>query len=177
MRDLLIAFIVFGSLPFILRRPFMGILMLAWLGYMNPHRLCYGFMYDMPVVQIVAITTLIGMLASQGAKRMVWSREVAVLLMFVAWMGLTTIQAPYFDLATVQYVKVIKIQILTFMTLLMLTSRERVHLFIWVIVLSIGFYGVKGGIFTVVHGGVYRVQGPAGQLHRWKQRNGVGVWS
>ncbi len=164
MRDLLVAFIVFGSLPFILRRPFLGILMLAWLGYMNPHRLCYTFMYDMPVVQIVAITTLIGMLVSQEAKRMVWSREIVALVILVVWMGLTTIQAPFFELATEQYVKVIKIQILTFMTLLMLTSRERVHLFIWAIVLSIGFYGIKGGIFTVVHGGVYRVQGPTGSF-------------
>jgi probable O-glycosylation ligase (exosortase A-associated) len=30
-----------------------------------------------------------------------------------------------------------------------------------VIALSIGFYGVKGGIFTITHGGIYRVQGPA----------------
>lgn len=162
MRDLLVASIVFGALPFILKRPFWGILMLAWLGYMNPHRLCYGFMLDMPVVQIVAITTLIGMLASHEVKRMVWSREIVVLLIFVGWMGVTTTQAVFFDLAMDQYVKVIKIQILTFMTLLMLTSRERVHLFVWVIVLSIGFYGVKGGIFTVLNGGVYRVQGPFG---------------
>lgn len=162
MRDLLVAFIVFGSLPFILKRPFWGILMLAWLGYMNPHRLCYSFMLDMPAVQIVAITTLIGMLASQEVKRMVWSREIVVLLIFIAWMGVTTTQAVFFDLAMDQYVKVIKIQILTFMTLLMLTSRERVHLFIWVIVLSLGFYGVKGGIFTVLNGGAYRVQGPFG---------------
>ncbi|HMN75647.1 MAG TPA: putative O-glycosylation ligase, exosortase A system-associated [Burkholderiaceae bacterium] len=162
MRDLLIAFIVFGSLPFILKRPFWGILMLAWLGYMNPHRLCYGFMLDMPVVQIVAITTLIAMLASHEVKRMVWSREIVVLLIFIAWMGVTTTQALFFDLAMDQYVKVIKIQILTFMTLLMLTSRERVHLFVWAIVLSIGFYGIKGGIFTVLNGGVYRVQGPVG---------------
>ena len=28
--------------------------------------------------------------------------------------------------------------------------------------LSLGFYGVKGGIFTIVNGGVYRVQGPLG---------------
>jgi putative inorganic carbon (hco3(-)) transporter len=162
MRDLFVAFIVFGSLPFILKRPFLGILMLAGLGYMNPHRLCYTFMFSMPVVQIVAITTLIGMLASKEAKRMVWSREIAVLLTFVAWMGLTTSQAFYFDLAIEQFEKVVKIQILTFMTLLMLTSRDRVHLFIWAIVVSLGFYGVKGGIFTIVNGGVYRVQGPLG---------------
>ena len=162
MRDLFVAFIVFGSLPFILKRPFLGILMLAGLGYMNPHRLCYSFMFSMPAVQIVAITTLVGMLASKEAKRMVWSREIVILLIFVAWMGLTTTQAFYFNLAIEQFEKVVKIQILTFMTLLMLTSRDRVHIFIWVIVLSLGFYGVKGGIFTIVNGGVYRVQGPLG---------------
>lgn len=162
MRDILVAIIVFGSLPFIVKRPFWGIVMLAGLGYMNPHRLCYTFMYSMPVVQIVAIATLIGMLASKEAKRMVWSREIVVLLIFVFWMGLTTTQAFYFNLAALQYEKVVKIQILTFMTLLMLTSRDRVHIFIWAIVVSLGFYGVKGGIFTIMKGGVHRVQGPPG---------------
>lgn len=162
MRDLLVAFIVFGSLPFILKRPFWGILMLAGLGYMNPHRLCYGFMFNMPVVQIVAITTLIGMLLTKEAKRIIWSREMVVLVIFIVWMGFTTFFAFYVDRALVQYEKVIKIQILTFMTLLMLTSRERVHLFILAIVVSLGFYGVKGGIFTIIHGGVHRVQGPPG---------------
>jgi putative inorganic carbon (hco3(-)) transporter len=162
MRDLLVALIVFGSLPFILKRPFWGIIMLAGLGYMNPHRLCYGFMLNMPVVQIVAIVTLIGMLASKEAKRMVWSREIVILVIFIMWMGLTTTQAFYFDLAWEQYIKVIKIQILTVMTLLMLTTRQRVHVFVWAIVLSLGFYGIKGGIFTIINGGVHRVQGPPG---------------
>jgi len=162
MRDLFVATIVFGLLPFILKRPFWGILLMAWLGYMNPHRLCYGFMLNMPVVQIVAITTLIGMLVSKHARRMVWSREIALLVIFVIWMGLTTTQAFFFDLAVGQYTKVVKIQILTFMTLLLLTSREKIHLFIWMIVLSLGFYGVKGGIFTISKGGVYHVQGPDG---------------
>ena len=59
MRDLLVGLVVFGSLPFILKRPFLGILLMAGLGYMNPHRLCYGFMLTVPVVQIAAIATLI----------------------------------------------------------------------------------------------------------------------
>lgn len=160
MRDLLVAIIVFGSLPFILRRPFWGIVLLAGLGYMNPHRLCYGFMVTMPVVQIVAIVTLVGMLASKQAKRMVWSTEIWVLLIFVLWMGITTTQALYSNLAFEQLEKVVKIQILTFMTLLMLTSRERVHILVWTIAASLAFYGIKGGIFTIVNGGVYRVQGP-----------------
>jgi putative inorganic carbon (hco3(-)) transporter len=162
MRDLVVATIVFGLLPFVLKRPFWGILLMAWLGYMNPHRLCYGFMLNMPVVQIVAIATLIGMLISKDAKRMVWSREIVVLVLFVAWMGITTILAFYPVPALEQYIKVIKIQILTIMALMMLTSRERIRLFVWVIVISLGFYGMKGGIFTILHGGAYRVSGPSG---------------
>lgn len=162
MRDLLVASIVFGSLPFFLKRPYWGILMLAWLGYMNPHRLCYGFMLSMPVVQIVAIATLAGMFMSKEAKRLVWSREMTVLVIFVVWMGITTTQAMYFNLALEQYTKVVKVQVLTFMTLLMLTSRQKVHLFVWVVVLALGFYGVKGGLFTLAKGGIFRVSGPNG---------------
>lgn len=161
MRDLLLAAVVFGLLPFVLKRPFWGILLMAWLGYMNPHRLAYGFMLNFPVVQVVVIFTLMGMLMSKEAKRMVWSRESILLVVFVAWMGVTTTFALYQDLAIAQYNKVIKIQFLTFMTILMLTTPERVKWFVWVIVLSLGFYGFKGGIFTIVNGGSYRVQGPA----------------
>ena len=46
MRDIALVIIVFGSLPFILARPYIGILMWSWLGYMSPHRLAYGFAYD-----------------------------------------------------------------------------------------------------------------------------------
>ena len=140
-------------MPFVLKRPFLGILMLAGLGYLNPHRLCYGFIYSFPVVQLMVVFTLVGMLMSKEAKRMIWSREIALLAIFVAWMGITTTQAFYGALAFDQYIKVIKIQILTVMTLLMLTTPQRVHFFIWVVVMSLSFYGVKGGIFTILNGG------------------------
>jgi putative inorganic carbon (hco3(-)) transporter len=164
MRDVILACVVFGALPFMIKRPFIGILMLAWLGYMNPHLLAWGFMHGKPLVQVVVLFTFIGMLVSKEPKRMIWSREIIVLLVFVAWMVVTTWQAFYPHFAIHQLEKVVKIQILTVMTLLMLTSRERVHLFVWVIVLSLGFYGVKGGIFTILNGGAYRVQGPSGSF-------------
>lgn len=160
MRDLLLAAVVFGALPFVLKRPFIGVLLLAWLGYMNPHKLAWGFMMTMPVVQIVTLATLGGLLISREVKRMIWSREVIILLIFVTWMGITTTQAFYYGFAIEQYSKIIKIQILTFVTLLLLTSRERVHLFVWVLVISLAFYGIKGGLFTIAKGGVHRIWGP-----------------
>jgi len=132
MRDIVLAIIVFGLLPYILSRPSWGVYLSAWLGYMNPHRLCYGFMLSFQVVMVAALTTLVGMILSKEKKRMIWSREVIVLLIMIAWMGVTTTQAFFFDLAWEQYTKVIKIQILTLMTLMLLTIREKVHIFVWI---------------------------------------------
>ncbi|MBZ8138306.1 putative O-glycosylation ligase, exosortase A system-associated [Rubrivivax gelatinosus] len=162
MRDIALALVVFSLLPFVLKRPYWGILMLAWLGYMNPHRLCYGFMLSFPVVYVVALTTMLGMLISKEAKHFVWSREIAVLVAFIIWMGISTTQALYPPFAWPQYEKVLKIQLITFMTLMLLTTQKKVHAFVAVMALSLAFYGVKGGIFTIAKGGEHRVWGPIG---------------
>ncbi len=43
-------------------------------------------------------------------------------------------------------------------------DREKIHALIWIIVLSIGFYGVKGGLFTLTSGGGEHVLGPPGSF-------------
>lgn len=161
MRDLLLAAVVFGLLPFVLKRPYWGVLLLAWLGYMNPHRLAYGFMLSFPVVMVAALATMLGLLMTREPKKIVWSRETITLALFIAWMGITTLMAEYPAAAAAQYEKVVKIHILTFITLMVLTTRERIHGFVWILVLSLGFYGLKGGVFTIAHGGAYRVNGPS----------------
>lgn len=55
MRDILVTALILGSLPFILRRPYIGILVWAWVSYMNPHRLTWVFAYDLPFAQIVGV--------------------------------------------------------------------------------------------------------------------------
>jgi probable O-glycosylation ligase (exosortase A-associated) len=53
-----------------------------------------------------------------------------------------------------------KIFLMIFVAVLVINTRERLMALVWVIALSIGFYGVKGGIFTLMTGGAYHVQGP-----------------
>ena len=102
------------------------------------------------------------MIFSKEQKRIPWTRELVVLLMFLAWMLLTTFFAVYPFLAWPHLEKMAKIFLMVFVTTMLMQSRERIHLLVWVMALSLAFYGVKGGIFTIVHGGVYHVQGPAG---------------
>jgi probable O-glycosylation ligase (exosortase A-associated) len=162
VRDIAVTLAVFGSLPFILWRPWLGVLVFAWLGFMNPHRMAWGFSTTMPFAMIVALTTLVGMLISREPKKIPWTRESVVLLCLILWMVFTTFFAIYPALAWVQLEKVVKIQLMIFVAMMLITTRERLHWFVVVIALSIGFYGVKGGIFTIIHGGVHRVMGPPG---------------
>lgn len=162
MRDLFVTGVIFSLLPFIFKRPWLGILLWSWLGYMNPHRLAWGFAYDFPFAMIVGVVTITAFMFSKEKKEMVWTRETIVLLIFVGWMLFTTFFAFYPDLAWFQWDKVWKIQLMIFLTALIITDRHKLHWLIWVIALSFGFYGVKGGIFTIVNGGIYRVQGPGG---------------
>jgi probable O-glycosylation ligase (exosortase A-associated) len=161
MRDIAVTLAVFGALPFILRKPWFGIIVWTWLGFMNPHRLAWGFSTTMPFAYIVALTTLAAMLFSREPKQIPWTRESRVLFAFVIWMIITTVFAVYPALAQEQLTKVLKIQLMIFVAMMLITDKERLNWLVLTIALSIGFYGFKGGIFTIVHGGVYRVQGPS----------------
>jgi len=144
-----------------LRKPHVGILAWSWLSYMNPHRFMWGFAYSFPFAQIVAITTLISILFSKEPKRIPMSGLTMLWILFLIWMSITTLFA-LSDYASIQYEKVMKIQLVTFLTIMLINSKEKLDALIWIIVLSIGFYGIKGGIFTIRTLGNFRVWGPPG---------------
>ena len=160
MRDIALALFIFGTLPFILMRPYIGLLVWSWIGYMNPHRLCYGFAVSFPWVQMVAIVTLAGFFFSKESKRIPSSTISVLLVMFLLWTGLTTFFAAVPDSAWKAWLEFAKVLVMVFVTLALVNNRERIHWLVWVIVVSLGFYGVKGGAFTVLSGGGNHVFGP-----------------
>jgi probable O-glycosylation ligase (exosortase A-associated) len=164
MRDIVLTAIFFGMLPYVFSRPYVGIYIWSWLGFMNPHRLTWGFAYEFPFAQIVAIVTLIAVLKSKEPKQIPWTRETVLLLVFIMWMLFTTFFAFNSVGAWDQWDKVWKIQLILFVMLMLIDTKQKLDWLIWVIVLSLGLYGVKGGIFTIVNGGVHRVQGPSGSF-------------
>ena len=103
MRDLIVTLAVFGTLPFILRYPWIGILAWSWLSYMNPHRMAWGFSTSMPFAFMVALATFVGILFSREKKEIVWSRETWLMLVFTGWMFLTTAFSWYPGLAWPQW--------------------------------------------------------------------------
>lgn len=160
MRDLVVTMLVATLAMYALVRPTIGVLGCTWLSYMNPHRLAWGFAFNFPFVQILGVATLIGMLFSRERKGMVWSPVTIVWLMWVAWLCLTTLFAQNTIEAVPEWERAIKIQAMALMTLLLIREREDIHKLVWVVALSIGFFGIKGGVFTILNGGNYLVWGP-----------------
>lgn len=160
MRDLFVALIVFGSVPFTFVRPYVGVLVWTWLSLMNPHRMTWGFAYTLRVALVVGATTLIAWLLSRERKVPPLSLPVVLLALLTIWVSICTLFAVNAEGAWTKWEQVIKILVMTFVAMCMLQDRQRIQLMVWVIAVSLGFYGFRGGIFTVLTGGNYRVWGP-----------------
>ncbi len=173
MRDMAITLVIFAILPFILWRPWLGVLAWSWLGYMNPHKLAWGFATTLPFALMIALATLLGLLASREPKRIPWTRETILLLVMTGWMFMTTcfalVQAPAWE----QWDKVWRIILMTYVTTILITDEYRIKVLMYVIALSLGFYGFKGGVFVLTGGSAYSVMGPPHSFIY--DRNSVGL--
>ncbi len=164
MRDIAVTLIVLAGCFYTLKRPYIGVLLWSWLSYMNPHRLTYGFAYEMPFAQITAIVLLGSMLISKETQKPPINGLTIIWVIFVLFMGLTTLFAFHIEEAKEFYIRIIKIQLIVFITMMLITDIKKLNQLIWVIVLSIGYFSVKGGLFTLLTGGSFIVWGPPSSM-------------
>ena len=162
MRDLLLLGILVSALPFAVMYTWVGVLLWNWISLMNPHKLAFGFAFDAPFAAAAAGATLLSLFIGRDKLRMPTDPPVIALFLFVVWMCITTALAIDPAGSVDQLSKVLKIQLMTGVAFAAIQSRKHIELFIWVAVMSIGFYGTKGGVFTLLSGGSQRVWGPPG---------------
>lgn len=165
MRDLLVLAVFLGLLPMVWKRAYVGALLWAWFSIMNPHRLAYGFAYDFPFAQVVAIVTLLSMLKNrQQLSSIPMIKVVGIWIAFCMWMVITTLAAIYPDDSQTMLIKVAKIMVMLFFTMAVVVEKQQIQQLIWVFAMSIGLLGIKSGLFTLTGGGVGRVWGPTGSF-------------
>lgn len=160
MRDVLLTITILGSLPICLFRPWIGVLMWSWLAYMNPHRLTWGFASSLPFSQLVAVVTIVGFVFSNNRKPFLWSRELLLIGMLWVWFGFTSAGAFYPDEAWLKFMDMSKILLMAVLVVPLFQDRDKIRILLLVIAGSLGFYGVKGGLFVLATGGQFMVLGP-----------------
>ena len=174
MRDIALTLVILGFIPVILKRPWIGVLVFTWVSIFNPHRFAYGFAYDFSFAMVVGVTTMIGMLFNWKQVRFPVNAITILIILLPIWMTVTTVFALEPSEANVKWETVMKVFVFVIVAASLLHSRKQLELMLWVIVLSIGFYGIKGGIFTLLVGGGERVYGPPGETFL-SDNNGISV--
>ena len=160
MRDIALTLVIVCLLPLIFRRPHIGIMMWVWLSVMNPHRLTYGFAYSFPWAALVAGITLYSLVISKQPKNLPMTPIVKVVIAFTMWMCVTTAAAFLPELSLVMLEKVAKILLMTLVTIMLVRTKEHLHMLLYTMCGALAFYGIKGGLFTIRSGGGERVWGP-----------------
>lgn len=160
MRDILVTAIFFSGLAMAIRRPYIAALLWVWIGLMNPHRLGWGFAYDLQFGLISAVALLFFILFNPD--KAIWPKGTPafLLILFVAWMGITTIGSIATDESIVKYIFVLKVTLMTLVVASVVRTREEILGLVILIAGSIAYFGIKGGIFTILTGGGSRVWGP-----------------
>lgn len=160
MRDVAVVLIFSGAALYALRNPYIAALLWTWFGLMNPHRLSWGFAQTLPFAMGAAAILMLSILINSKKVRWNFASPTLLLLSFVAWMGISTGFAFFVDESVSRYIFVLKILLMLLPIAAVIQTREQILGFVVVITGSISFFGIKGGLFTILSGGSHRVWGP-----------------
>lgn len=162
MRDLMLLLLLGGGCVWALRKPWIGVILWTVVSLMSPH-VAFGWSSrSWPVATAVGLCTLVGWAFTRERISPFQGPAAWSLLALTLWMCITL---PFsFDLANSLplWERSMKISLMLFVSLSLLDTRRKLDVFIWVLVVSVGYYGVKGGLFTLLTGGNYRTWGPGG---------------
>jgi len=161
MRDLLIALFLVAGLIATLRKPWVGAILWIIISVLNPHLLGF-WIATQPVAAIVTGTTIFAALIRRADFSIPWRAPLIWFALFTVWMCVTYLASGALNENYEMWNKVMKINFMLFVVYGLIVTRKQVDYVIWAIAASLCYYGVKGGIFTILTAGAHRVWGPDG---------------
>jgi putative inorganic carbon (HCO3(-)) transporter len=164
MRDIFLVLAVLVGLGFTIKRPFIGVLLWEWFSIMAPHQEAFGFSRTLPLNLLIAVVTLLSWFFSSEPKRIAPHKIILLLAIFLMWMTFNSFFAFRPDYSWPHWDRTWRIFAFGFVVSALATNRVRIEALLWCAAISLMYYGVKGGIFTLMTGGSYRVYGPSGTI-------------
>jgi putative inorganic carbon (hco3(-)) transporter len=162
MRDLLILFLLVVTALWALKSPWIGIMGWTLVSLMSPH-MEFGYAAGgWPVATGYAAVTMLGLLITRERQNPFVGAGPKWLLAFTIWICITLPFSMIFEPSYKLWERSMKIYLMIFVTLALLDTKHKLNVFIWINVIAIAYFGVKGGVFTIATGGNYRVWGPGG---------------
>lgn len=161
MRDLLLLAALVGAVPLVLRAPHVGILVWTWITLFNPQREVYGFLHGFEINFYIALLTAFAWAISRERKTVPINPVAGLMILFAMWTTVTTYTALDPGYSHVIWDRTVKSIILALAILALANGKARILATVWVVVVSLSYYAVKGGGFVLLTGGHGHVLGPA----------------
>ncbi|MDB5407797.1 MAG: putative O-glycosylation ligase, exosortase system-associated [Rhodospirillales bacterium] len=165
MRDFILLSVLGPFISYSLLAPQVGLLLWCWVAFGSPQQLVYGFLASKPINLIVALASICGWVFSKEPKVLPRSPAAVLIYVLMVWITVTsyfgigdqTRNWEYWDRSE-------KTFILVLLIMAVCHSRARINSIVWVVILALGSFGVKGGLFVLATAGNYSVVGPTGTI-------------
>jgi len=171
LRSLLLIVAVVATSGVALFRPFTGLLGFLVFSIASPQS--FAWSVPIPPVLPIAGATILGYVVSSEPKRLLHMPETYTLLALWAVFAASSMTAIFPELAFPFLIHISKILLMVFISMALVTTKERLFTLIRVVALSLGFIGLKTGLFAVTTGGQYIVWGPENSF--LEANNTIGV--
>jgi probable O-glycosylation ligase (exosortase A-associated) len=165
LRDLVLTAAFLTCIWLTFRNPFAGILAWTWLAIMQPHRESYGFFSSTLRFNLtIAVITILAWSFSKERKLPAVDATLVTVLLFFLWMTFNCIFAVDPGSSWPLWDSTWRILALGVLVGAVTSNKIRIHALMWIIALSLGYYGTKGGLLTLMTGGAKTITGPVDTL-------------
>ncbi|MBC3765763.1 putative O-glycosylation ligase, exosortase A system-associated [Neptunicella marina] len=166
MRDLALVFMLFFSIYYAFKRPYIGVCAWVWIALTAPTDWAFGFSTQFRMNLTIVLVTVLAYIFSQKNKSLKGGSLGLLTFLFGFW----TLISSYNNITIYpsqvwgHWFEFVKVLMLFLFVLLTIQKRLHIDTFIWAIVLSISSFAASGAFKFLVSGGSYRIVGVAGQI-------------
>lgn len=151
-------------LPMVLASPAVGILIWEWIALMAPVSSVYGLGAKIPFNMIVAGLTLLALLFSSERKLPPASPVILLIIALAFWATVSTLLSSAPDISWIMWDRFCKGLLLALLVSAVMRNQIRIHAVLWIIAISLGYYGFRGGLYWLISGGRFHLTGPASTI-------------
>jgi len=176
LRDIAVTLVFSLGVLYMFKHPAVAAYLWAWISVMTPQTMTYGFALGFPFAQLVAVASLLLVAFTAKKQKLPLNTLTGLWAALLIWMSVTSL----FSLAPEgwtmeRWIFVMKIQLMLFVSLMLVRTGQELRILVCVVTVSLAYFGIKGGIFTLQGGGSARVWGPGSSLLGGNNELAVGL--
>lgn len=160
MRDLVVLLFTLAFIPLSLRSGFAGYLLWGWSGLIALNSYVYGFMANVPYVQIFALLTFTTLfLRREPLVRPFGINRTNVLMLLFLFHGLLCALLAYPNLPRnwELFGNLAKTVLFCLLMPVLAVNRRRIHALVIMLALAVSFHGALDGLKFIASGGVHKI--------------------